>query len=118
MRLTNAIDYADRMRPNTVPRPEKAQCLYKLEMEIAEIMETEKPDWSRAKAEDPELLLPEPWAGLYPQYLAAFIDYYQEEIDLYQVDSIMANQSLMEWKSAYRREHRSETDTRFRGVWV
>lgn len=118
MRISEAIELADMLRPNTVPFPEKVRHLHKIEAEVAETMEVDIPEWADVKTEDYELLAGDPYTELYTNSLAAFIDYYQEETDLYQLDSIMANQAMSDWKSWRTRHHRSENNTRIRGVWV
>lgn len=117
MRLSTAIDQADRMRPNNVARPEKVLSLYKLECQLHEMMGEEIPDWDLDN-DDPELSAPNQFARLYPLYLMAFIDHEQEETDLYEIDSITANNELAEYKAWYRRNNRHTEEIKFKGVFI
>ena len=116
MRLHEAIDMADRMRPNNVALPDKIRCIWRLEREFSEMMRTEVPEWE-IDDDDPELLIAPPHDQVYYMYLLPFIDFAQEEMDLYQVDSMAANQILSEVKSMYRRGHRADTAT-LKGVFI
>lgn len=118
MRVSEAIIKADRMRSNAVPDPDKRAWLLQLETEIAECMKKPVPVWG--EDEDPELLAPDPFTQFYVVYLAAWIDYYQEEMDLYQIDTIMANNMISNFKSWYTRNHKSEDNNipKIKGVWI
>ena len=116
MRLSQAIDWADQIRPNTILKEEKIPVLLKLETEIAEMMDVDPPQWGNP-ADDPELLIPDTHAIVYPYMLLPFIDHYQEETDLYQIDMITANQTLAETKAWWRRHHRQSEDVHFKGVF-
>ena len=56
MRLSEAIEAADRIRPNVVDIQDKRRCLLELETEIAELMGEPDPEWDY-DADDPELLI-------------------------------------------------------------
>ena len=117
MRLNKAIERADRMRPNTVSRIDKAYALLKLESEFLEMMGEDLPEWD-LDSDDPELCAPEQFARVYPLYLMAFIDHEQEETDLYQIDMITANSEIAEFKAWYRRNNPQHTDVKFKGVFI
>ena len=118
MRVNEAIDRADRLRPNAVNYFDKRLSLYRLEMEIAEMMELEEmPEWEDAEG-DYELLVPDPHSEVYPLHLLAYIDHVQEETDLYQIDMITANQALAEVKAWWRRNNKEQKDIRFRRVFI
>jgi len=118
MRLSKAIERADRMRPNNVPEPDKKQWLWLIETEYAEMMGQDVPEWTAF--EDPELILPAQFEQVYIYYLAAHIDHYQEEIDLYQIDSMMAAQlddNIKRWW-ARNGETKTAVPERIKGVWI
>ena len=117
MRLSQAIEMADRMRPNVLLKEEKIIPLYKLETEIAQIMGEEAPEWDTT-AEDPELLAPDEHFMLYPYTLLPYIDHYQEETDLYQIDMITANQALADFRAQWARTHRHADTTQIKGVFI
>ena len=116
MRKSEAIDRADLMRPNAIPRPEKETWLDELEAEFQEMMGIEEREIEAD--DDPELLIPDPQAQVYIACLLPSIDWYQEETDLYQIDMIAANQKLAEVKAWWRRNNRQTKDIRFKGVWL
>lgn len=115
MNIINAIDRADMLRPNAIPEPEKYAALWKLEAEVAEMMETDLPEW---EGEDHELLMPDPYSEMYVACLLPEIDLMQEEMDLYQIDSIAANQKKSEAMAWYRRHNKVKHKDRVRGVWI
>lgn len=117
MRLHEVIDTADRMRPNSVHFEDKVREVYRLEREMAEMMEEEVPVWDLA-TEDPLMLVGSPHDQVYALYLLPFIDLQQEETDLYQVDSIAANAALSEVKAMYRRGHEPVNHTMIKGVFI
>lgn len=117
MRASQAIETADRLRPNTIDRLEKWLWLWELEVEIAEMMGVDAPVWD--EDDDPELLLDDPKSNVYPLYLLPRIDHAQEETDLYMIDSAQANAVLTDIKNWYRRTHASSsTANMIKGVWI
>lgn len=118
MRLSEAIEAADRIRPNVVDIEEKRRCLLELETGIAELMGETDPEWDY-DTDDPELLIPENYAGVYIYWLLPFIDYIQEETDLYQLDAITANERLNAFKTWYMRTHKTGVTTpQIKGVFL
>ena len=105
MKMREAMDRADRMRPNAVHFEDKKHALWEQESQFAEMIGEDIPDWSDEDA-DPELIVADPYSIVYVLSLMAFVDYAQEEMDLYQVDAMMANQKEAEVKALYRRHHR------------
>lgn len=117
MRLSDAIERADLMRPNNVPEPDKRQWLWIVETEYAEMMGIEPPEWE--ELEDPELLLPERFEQVYIYYLASHIDHWQEEINLYQIDAMMAQQLDATIRSWWIRHGEPRAKSfRIKGVWI
>ena len=99
-----AITKANELRPNALPDEQKADWLMELDGKLAEMMQTAPPE--RRWPEDQLLLMPFPYDNIYTLYVAAMIDYYQQETDLYENDMTMFNQALTEAKAWYRRSHR------------
>ena len=116
MKLREAIDRADRIRPNAVHQDDKRLALYKLECDVAEMMGEELPEWD--PDDDCDLLMPDPHSEIYPAHLCAYIDWAQEETDLYQIDMFMANQTMAEAKAFWRRNVRQDEDIKIKGVFV
>ena len=105
MRMREAMDRADHMRPNAVHFDDKKQVLWELESQFAEMIGEDIPDWSDEDY-DGELIVTDPYAIVYVLSLMAFIDLAQEETDLYQLDAPMANEKQAEVRALYRRHHR------------
>ena len=103
MRLKEAMDRADRMRPNAVHFDDKMQALWELESQFAEMIGEDIPDWT--EGDDPELIVADPYSIVYVLSLMAFIDFAQEETDLYQLDAVMANEKQAVVRALYRRHH-------------
>lgn len=117
MTIRDAIDRADRIRPNAVHPYDKRLELHKIESQISEMMEVEEPEWPDSE-EDYELILQDPYSEVYVKSICAYIDWVQEETDLYQIDMIMANQAMAETKAWYRRNNREKGNTKFKGVFI
>ena len=115
MRASEAIDRADRLRPNTVHRPDKIHALWELESQFAEMIREDIPDWN--DGDDPDLIVADPYSIVYVLSLMAFIDFAQEETDLYQIDAAMANEKQREVKALYRRHNKADTP-RIKGVFL
>lgn len=115
MRLSEALFQADALRPNAIGPETKKAWLWRLEMELAEMMDEEPPIFS--EFDDPELLMPDPFSNIYPLYLAPYIDFVNEETDLYQLDTIESNAVLSDAKKWWRRNHKKKCDTKIKGVF-
>lgn len=116
MKMKEAIDRADRLRPNAVHPDDKKHALWELESQFAEMIGEDVPDWND-KDYDGELLIASPYDIVYVLSLMAFIDFAQEEMDLYQIDAMMANQKQAEVKALYRRHHEGP-DIQIKGVFL
>lgn len=103
MTLRKAIAGANKLRPNAIDDSLKADWIWELESEVAELMDTELPEMNYP--EDQELLMPSPHDNIYHLYVCAMIDFYLEDTQLYINDMTMANSakdSAFRW---WRRHH-------------
>lgn len=116
MKMKEAMDRADRIRPNAVHPDDKKHALWELESQFAEMIGEDIPDWSDEDY-DGELIVADPYSVVYVLSLMAYIDFAQEEMDLYQVDAMLANQKQTEVKALYRRHHRS-SEPQIKGVFL
>lgn len=117
MRLSELIDRVDLMRPNNVPEPDKRQWMWLVEVPYAEMMGIDPPEWE--ELEDPEMLLPDRFEQVYIYYLASHIDHWQQEIDLYQIDAMMAQQLDAIIKSWWARNGEPKAEAnKIKGVWI
>lgn len=117
MTISEAINRADEFRPNSIPDETKRAWLHAFEADIAEMMGVDCPTWDE-DGEDPEytdakLLIKHPKDYVYPLWLMPMIDLWNQDVQLYQVDIITANNALSDIKGYYARnkELLSEGDT-------
>ncbi len=105
MTVNEAIAEAKKLRPTALDDKELADMVRVVDDEVAEMMESE-PNYFSWPEYDYELKLPAPLDRVYPLYLAAQIDLYNQEIALYQNDSVVYNSAIADVKAYYRRHNR------------
>ena len=119
MKLLKAIRDADALRPNKLSTPRKAEMLMELETRFAEMMVVEAPtlkvnaEDDTASIEDFELLMPDGHCECYCLYLAAALDAYNQDSELYANDYAIANRAVENAMAWWRRNNRKES----RGNW-
>lgn len=95
--------------PEEGGRPE--QPLYHCRLDYSECALcgwTELPEYPRSfpeEGDEPKLLVPAPYDGLYDLYLWSKIDFVNREMDNYNNSAAAYNAALDEWKKAYNRTH-------------
>lgn len=95
--------------PEEGGRPE--QPLYHCRLDYSECALcgwTELPEYPRffpEEGDEPELLVPAPYDGLYDLYLWSKIDFVNREMENYNNSAAAYNAALDEWKKAYNRTH-------------
>lgn len=104
MKVNAAIVQADKLRPNTFTDEQKYNWLMVLEAQVAEMMEKETPK-NTFPGMNIELIMPYPYDNIYPLYLAAMIDYYNQETALYQNDSVIFEEAKRDAFAWYRRNN-------------
>lgn len=108
-----AVRQADRMRPNDLSMEDKIGFVYELEGRIAQMMGKKAPvnlyDEGIGEDEYPPLLVKAPHDEVYKLYVAAKIDLYNEEGNLYENDMAAANAVISEIQAKWRREHMPPT---------
>lgn len=109
MTLSEAIEQANYLRPNAIDDIPKQGWIRELEGELAEMMGDDVPEVDS----DSELLMPAPYDHIYPLYLAAMIDYAQEETQLYSVDIQIANSAIHQARAWWWRNHGRTKRTEF-----
>lgn len=106
MRLLQAIENANTIRPNAIPDHLKAAWVYELEGQFAEMMGVEMPDNAYdGEMGDAELLMPFPKDRCYELFVCAMIDSTNQEMDLYNHDIEMANAAIDDACAWWRRHH-------------
>lgn len=108
MRTQQAIARANEMRPNDVNDERKAEWLFALEGEVADLMRLPPP--RNTWPEDAELLMPYPYDDFYPLWIAAMIDNEQQDAALYANDMQMANSAYKRARAWWRRGHRADPE--------
>lgn len=99
MKISGAIERADELRPNAVADHLKAEWLFALDGELAELFGLdEAPDAVNYPEADAELLMPYPKDNIYPLYLMAMIDNANEETALYANDMTVAMDAIQDAK--------------------
>lgn len=104
MYLHKAIAEADKLRPNTVDDEMKAAWLEQLEARLADVLQIEPPDPSWP--DDKELMMPRPGDQMYVFWLCAMIDWAQLDLQMYQIDQMMFEESRKSAVAWWRRHHR------------
>ena len=104
MTVREAIKRADRLRLNTLEEEQKAAWVMDLEGQLAEMFEVDPPD-NEWPEKDVVLLMPPPYEEVYQLYLVCKIDYYNQEMELYENDLGFYQAQLSEAKAWYRRAH-------------
>lgn len=105
MKLSEVMARSDALRMNVAPEEQKARWVWELEGQLGE-MAGISPRACPWPEEDPVLLLTGPYEEVYQLYLAAKIDYYNQEMGLYANDRTVYESLLGEAKAWWRRNHR------------
>jgi len=108
MKASEAILKADTLRPNTLDTEQKARWIYELDYEVAEMMGEEIDEFSWDG--DFDLHMPSPKDNIYPLYLVAQIDFYNQETTMYANDMQMFNYAYADAKAWYRRNNNPMSD--------
>ena len=107
MKYSEAMAQADILRSNTCDDKQKALWIYELDCDIANIHGVDKPEFVWPDI-DAELIEESPHDNIYPLYLAAKIDYYNQETSLYSNDMAIFNAAYNDARAEWRRNHRLE----------
>ena len=118
MNINEVIERADQLRPNLIEAPRKAEWVYQLEADFAEMMGLDIPREKEYDVNDTEeLLIGFPRDEVYVLYLCAKIDYAQEETTLYANDMTAANSMISDATAWWRRHNKPLKKHRFKGVY-
>lgn len=122
MKIIDAINQIDSLKPNTYSAAQKIFWLSNLESMVKRLVIdaheggedipfegfTEETDTST------ELFMPSPFDMAYIYWLEAQIHYANEDIDMYNSAILMFNASFSEYKADYKRNHTTKGAGRFR----
>lgn len=112
LKLYEAIKKADLLRENMIPEEIKAEWIFNLECEFAEMMGIDTPENSFPA--NIELMMPYPYDESYYLYLITMIDYSNQDIAMYENSRVLSNESIQRAKAWYRRNHRPATSGNWR----
>ena len=126
MNIQEALDLADSMKPNMMPRTVKIGFLEELDQKIyKEILLTHAhtaeeevlPEYDADTAEGTELLVPDPYARqMYMYYLMSNIDMLNQETDKYNHDRALFETAYAEMQDWWNRTRMPVR--RHRQIWI
>lgn len=109
MYLLDALDKANKVRPNAAHDDIKVRLLFQnVEGDVADMLGMEPPeyDYNPNDPQDIELLMPFPYDDIYLWFLCAQIDIMNEESQLYADDMTVFNRAWARAQAYYRRQTR------------
>jgi hypothetical protein len=101
MKINDAIAKADELRLNTISQEQKYTWVYEFEARVAEMMGKEM--LRKEFPLDVELMMPDEHEDIYVKYLAAKIDYYNGEGELYANDQVIFEDAWTDARAWYIR---------------
>jgi len=109
MQVSFAIDQINSLKPNALPDEYKVSELERLDgyikAEILDNYEGEETEIETPYGMSTELLVGAPYDELYVYYLAAKIDYANEELGKYNASNAMYQATLSQFANYYNRTH-------------
>lgn len=120
MKIIDAINEIDALKPNTIPMSDKIRWLSQLDGRIkTEIIDTheggENAEFNGYDDNTPEstvLLVPAPYDVIYIRYLDAQIDYTNGETKRYNNSSALYNIAYRDYQNYYNRTHLPKSSRR------
>ena len=105
--INKIIEQVEEIKPNVFGEEVKFGWLSQLNGMICRIVmqQEETPELKYPDDMDKDLLVPEPYEGLYALWLMAKIDFYNRDDDDYNNTMLMFNQMFDEYKKLYIREN-------------
>ena len=113
MKIIDAILLADASADNDIEQAVKLQWLSALDGKLAEEVCNKHVDTAvdfrgydeTTDMKETELLVPDPWSELYPDYLEMRIYLLQKEIDRYNNAAMVYAESLRQWVNWFNKRH-------------
>lgn len=116
MKVIEAINRIDELKPNTIPQPEKIRWLSVLDGQIkSKIIDTHeggeniKFNGYDNNSLETELLVPFPYDELYVYYLESKIDYANGEMTRYNISATNYNASYFDFETWYHKTHKTKS---------
>lgn len=119
MTINDAIMTADELRPNTFSEDMKTAWLSELDGKIAlEVFKSEDvPRYEYPKSGEAELMVAYPHSDIYPLYLVAMIDFYNQDIGSYQNAMSMFNNKYDIFAKWYQRNNMPKSNGGFKNLF-
>lgn len=119
MTINEAIMAADELRPNTFSENMKCEWLSELDGKVAlEVKKSEEvPRYEYPNDGDGELMVAYPHSDIYPLYLAAMIDFYNQDIAGYQNVMNMFNNRYDIFAKWYQRNNMPKSYGGFKNLF-
>ena len=122
MRIIDAINQINSLKPNTYSETQKILWLSQLESMVKRlVIDTHEGGegisfvgFSEDVDTNTQLLMPAPFDVAYLYWLEAQIHYANEDIDMYNSAIMMFNSAFSEYRADYKRNHASKGFGRFR----
>jgi hypothetical protein len=122
MRIIDAINQINNLKPNTYSETQKILWLSQLESMVKRlVIDTHEggegisfDGFTEDVDTNTQLLMPAPFDVAYLYWLEAQIHYANEDIDMYNSAIMMFNSAFSEYKADYKRNHASKGFGRFR----
>lgn len=111
MKLKEAIDIVDRLKPNNIDEPDKIRAISELDGLIHQDIYSKASDYIdlftpyKSGDEEKTLLIPFPYDDMYINYLSAKVDFLSGEIASYNNNMTLYNTSCDNFAAYYRRNH-------------
>ena len=115
MRIIDAINEADTLKPNDFPASIKVLWLYRLDLRVKrDIIDTHEYNEGEEEVSitkyspentEQELLVPEPYSEMYVHWLGAQIDYNNMEFDGFNAANAMFESVWQSYRNSYNQSH-------------
>lgn len=119
MTINDAIMAADELRPNAFSEDMKVAWISELDGKIAlEVFQDEEvPLYEYPNDGEKELLVVHPHSDIYPLYLVAMIDFFNQDIGSYQNAMSMFNSKYDIFAKWYQRTHMPKSNGGFKNLF-
>lgn len=112
MKIIDAINKINELKPNSTPQENKIQWLSELDhlivSNVINAHDNSNMEFNGYDTEtdlETELLVPTPYDEMYVYWLQAKIDYWNQDMDLYEVSMTMYNNAYEQYGRHYIRTH-------------
>ena len=116
-----AIETADRLRPNSIPKEDKVQWLHNFETrrynEVYSLHKEHPKQFTTLYnfSQSTQLFMNEPYNEAYVLYLCSMIDFFNAEYDRYNNDVLLLESLYSDYKKYYNSRYKSLQDTLITG---